>query len=133
MKPSSTSVSIPLPAKVVSRFESSSARLELPTSTVLGGAIEEVARWIEKGWRPKALPPGGEIFIFLRLARPRKLELDQLAKAAGIKFVDLGRIAAWAALCKMEASDQILWPLKFTKPQLDHAVAGAVAGLSDGS
>jgi hypothetical protein len=131
VKSPSTSVSIPLPAKVVSRFESSSARLELPTSTLLGSAINDVARWITDGWGPKALPPGGEIYIFLRLTPTRKLELDQLAKAAGIKFVDLGRIAAWAALCKMEASDQILWPIKFTKDQLDNAVSAAVAELSD--
>jgi len=95
---------------------------------VLGGALEEVALWIKKGWRPKMLPPSGEVYIILRLARTRKREMDELAEKAGMKFVDIARIAAWGALLKMDASDQILWPLKFTKVQLKNAVAEASTG-----
>ena len=128
VQPSSMSVSIPLPVAMVTSFESSGARLHLPTSMVLGGALEEVALWIKKGWRPKMLPPSGEVYIILRLARTRKREMDELAEKAGMKFVDIARIAAWGALLKMDASDQILWPLKFTKVQLKNAVAEASTG-----
>lgn len=95
---------------------------------VLSCALEEVVKHLGDGWRPKSIPPTGRTFLYLSFSRGRKSELDELATTCGLKFLDVARVATWAALLQMEAAKfQVAWPLKFTKKELNAAVDGSLS------
>jgi len=107
---------------LLDRIQAAAHALNLSTSAATVCAAEGVADAISNGWIPKRVPSSGPIFLAVHVPVDLRGKIDEAATSAGIKRAELSRIAVWAALSKMEGREQVLWPFRFTKKDLNEVV-----------
>lgn len=121
-KPFPAPLSIPLKQELLDRIQSAAQVLNLSASAGVACAAEGVVNALAVGWRPKGVPPSGPTFLAVRLPSETRKKIEETSTSSGIKLAELSRISVWAALYKMEGREQVLWPFRFTKKELNEVV-----------
>lgn len=117
----------PLTARIspetLGRLQAETARLDVSVNACVLHAGRQLAALLESGWRPRGRQCGPSTAqILLRISPEERRTLEVACTNAGVELADFIRLAATAALQKVEGQKQILWPPDFSKAAFNAAM-----------
>lgn len=114
--------SLMLPEHVLFRLRAATEALDLSVNASVLAAARCLAKELSEGWTPSGSAPSGPCFLALRINAEEKAAWTKAASAADLNLSEFCRIAALAALKKIEGRQYVRWPLQFGRRDFVTAV-----------